>query len=179
MSALLTSVKEMTAGISSEVIPESTAAACSCATRDRLPVRKILMIGFAQPALAMDTFETMSDAEYSSQSAYLGRGKTRRGEHPHARQLGHQWGNQRTLGLRAAMSTCMPGRSSVGQSAYSWASSDPSLSRLTNRSMPPAIWTVIWDSAPPDSAMPLRAVHARWRTLTSGDPSSWMSCAVT
>ena len=101
MSALLTSVKEMTAGISSEVIPESTAAACSCATRERLPVRKILMIGCAQPALAMDTFETISDAEYSSQSAYLGRGKTRRGEHPHARQLGHQWGNQRTLGLRA------------------------------------------------------------------------------
>ena len=55
MSALLTAVKEMTAGISSEVIPESTAAACSCATRERLPDRRILMIGFAQPALAMDT----------------------------------------------------------------------------------------------------------------------------
>ena len=66
-------MKEMTAGISSEVIPESTAAACSCATRERLPVRKILMIGFAQPALAMDTFETMLDAEYSSLSTYLGR----------------------------------------------------------------------------------------------------------
>jgi len=79
MSALLTAVKEMTAGISSEVIPESTAAACSCATRERLPDRRILMIGSAQPALAMDTFETMSDAEYSSQSAYLG---TRREEAP-------------------------------------------------------------------------------------------------
>ena len=64
-------MKEMTAGISSEVIPESTAAAC--AMRERLPDRKILMIGFSQPALAMDTFETMLDAEYSSLSTYLGR----------------------------------------------------------------------------------------------------------
>ena len=63
-------MKEMTAGISSEVIPESTAAAC--AMRERLPDRKILMIGFSQPALAMDTFETMLDAEYSSLSTYLG-----------------------------------------------------------------------------------------------------------
>ena len=44
-----------------------------------MPDRRILMIGFTQPALAMDTFETMSDAEYSSQSAYLG---TRREEAP-------------------------------------------------------------------------------------------------
>jgi len=44
-----------------------------------MPDRRILMIGSAQPALAMDTFETISDAEYSSQSAYLG---TRREEAP-------------------------------------------------------------------------------------------------
>ena len=57
MSALLTAVKEMTAGISSEVIPESTAAASSCATRERLPVRRIFLIGSALPALAMERAE--------------------------------------------------------------------------------------------------------------------------
>ena len=65
------------------------------------------------------------------------------------------------------------------QSAYSLASREPSVSSVTNLSMPPAIATVICESLPFSALMSLSAEPARWRTSSTSDPRSLISCAVT
>ena len=64
-------------------------------------------------------------------------------------------------------------------SAYSCASSEPSFNKATNRSIPPAILTVIRLSDPPSAAMSCSAAKPRCRTSGFSSPSKMMSCAVT
>ena len=64
-------------------------------------------------------------------------------------------------------------------SAYSCASTDPSLSNETKRVMPPAIAIDIRESDPASAFMPRNASAARWRTAEMDEPSRATSSCVT